>query len=218
MNIEKMGMGLPEKPKKESKLEEEKHGDNKGPDREPINSPDLFDLYRNSDDASRYKSGLEDIKKVAERISLKLYELGVTDFPPESKLGEAYITANKINRNYQDIEQAQSAMKRISSLIFESDGFKDASEKWAEEKIEDLKSYSESIKQTLIEAQAMLDEADEKGFSVDNESLNSIIDNFERQMVQLRGDVLDIKTEIANSGLKMTRDDMEARLKKMEQK
>ena len=112
MGFETMGMGVkPEAPKQET-----------------INDPALFDLYRRADDAGRSQRSLDDIKNVAEDIAQKLYELGATK--SESKLSEAYLSASKVKESYQDVEQAQSAMKRIASLISESDGFQDASEKW----------------------------------------------------------------------------------------
>jgi len=90
----------------------------------------LADLYRHADDAGKSQLSLEEIKNVAEEISSKLYELGVANIPPESKLGEAYLSASKVIESYQDVEQAKLAMKKIAQLISESDGFKDASEKW----------------------------------------------------------------------------------------
>jgi hypothetical protein len=94
-----------------------------------INDPALSDLYRHADDMGKYKRDLEQIKSTAEEISSKLYELGVMSLPPESKLGEAYISASQIKESYSDVDQAQSAMQRIAKLISESDGFKEASKK-----------------------------------------------------------------------------------------
>ncbi len=134
MGFETMGMDAkPEEPKQESIETTEMDAKPEAPKQESINDPALFDLYRRADDAGRSQRSLEDIKKVAEEISSKLYELGATNLPPESKLGEAYLSASKVKESYQDVEQAQSAMKRIVSLIFESDGFKDASEKWEQD-------------------------------------------------------------------------------------
>lgn len=114
MGFETMGMGVkPEAPKQEA-----------------ISDPALADLYRHADDAGRNQRSLEEIKQTAEEIASKLYELGATNLPPESKLGEAYVSASKVKESYQDVDQAQSAMKRIASLISESDGFQSASEKW----------------------------------------------------------------------------------------
>ena len=97
-----------------------------------INDPALVDLYRHAQDMGNKNVSLETIKSTAEEISQKLSELGAMNLPPESKLGEAYLSASKVGESYQDVEQAQSAMQRISTLISESDGFTDASEKWKE--------------------------------------------------------------------------------------
>jgi len=99
------------------------------PKQESIEDPALIDLYRHADDASRYQRNIEDIKGAAETIASKLHELGVTKLPSESKLGEAYISASKVRDEYQDVEQAQSAMRRIASLISESEEFQAVSEK-----------------------------------------------------------------------------------------
>ena len=87
------------------------------------------DLYRYADDSARYDKSLEELKTVAKHISLKLYELGITEMPTESKLGQAYIDASKIHESYDDLKEAQSAIKRIASLIYESDEFKNEEER-----------------------------------------------------------------------------------------
>ncbi|HXK32366.1 MAG: hypothetical protein A2Z68_00395 [Candidatus Nealsonbacteria bacterium RBG_13_38_11] len=101
-------------------------------EREPIKDPVLYDFYISADNANLYSVG--GIKRLAERMSLKLHELGVADFPSESKLAEAYRIASKIKENGQNVSEARLAMGEIASLIHESDGFKDSSNKWFEEK------------------------------------------------------------------------------------
>jgi len=99
-----------------------------------IKDPSLFDLYRTADDFGRYGKSLEDIKSAAERITSKLVELGATNFPPESTLGQAYIYASKVRESYQDVEQAQSAMSNIATLIKESGGFEESAKLWEQSK------------------------------------------------------------------------------------
>ncbi|MEI7426169.1 MAG: hypothetical protein WCK16_04590 [Candidatus Moraniibacteriota bacterium] len=86
------------------------------------------------------------------------------------------------------------------------------------EELEALISYSESIKETAIRAQAMLQEASERGIKVDNEAISDIISKYEKQMVQMRGDVMEIKTAILNCGVKITELEMNTRLEKMGKK
>ncbi len=112
------------------KINSEKEG-NKN-EQEPIRDPVLYTFYISADNANLYSA--RGIKRLAERMSLKLHELGVADFPSESKLGEAYRIASKIKENGQNVSEARLAMGKIASLIHESDGFKDASNKWFEEK------------------------------------------------------------------------------------
>jgi len=97
-----------------------------------INDPALYDLYRHAQDMGNYKRDLETIKSTAEEIAQKLSELGAVNLPPESKLSEAYLSASKVVESYKDVDQAQSAMNRIATLLSESDGFTEASEKWKE--------------------------------------------------------------------------------------
>jgi hypothetical protein len=99
-----------------------------------IKDPAMFDLYRTASDFGQYKRSIEEIKAAAVQIASKLVELGVTNFPPESTLGQAYARAPKVSGDYQDIEQAQSAMANIASLIKESGGFEDSAKLWEESK------------------------------------------------------------------------------------
>ncbi|MFT7644555.1 MAG: hypothetical protein ACI9BF_000204 [Candidatus Paceibacteria bacterium] len=99
-----------------------------------ISDPELFNLYRRADDMGRYKRSLDDIKQAAESLTSTLYELGAADLSPESKLGQAFLSASKVKGSYQDVDQAKSAMKRIAILISESEGFQDASERWEKER------------------------------------------------------------------------------------
>ena len=104
------------------------------PEQEFINSLTLFDLYEQARNAGTYQQSLEEIKEDAEKIKLKLSELGATDLSSKSELNQAYHLTTKIIEHYLDTDLAQLTMKRIASLICESDGFKKVTERRKEEK------------------------------------------------------------------------------------
>lgn len=88
--------------------------------------PKIEDIYKRADNAARYSTDLDIIKDAARNLSQELYELGVADLPSESELAQAYDSLHKIKNHYTDLELAKSAMEKITSLIYESEEFKNA--------------------------------------------------------------------------------------------
>lgn len=76
------------------------------------------------------------------------------------------------------------------------------------ELLDALISYSDSIKESILDTKDMLSFANEKGNKIDEEKLNEVIKKFESQMVQLRGDINQIKSEMYNQGVRMTENDV----------
>jgi len=107
---------------------------NKTEQEEKHQAVNLFDIYRHADDAARYRKNLEDIKHVAKGLATDLYGFGATNLPRESNLGQAYIDADRVSKEYTDFDQAKSAMNRIANLIHESDEFPEEAESWKQEK------------------------------------------------------------------------------------
>jgi hypothetical protein len=128
-----MGMETPKIPTPEDIAKHGSNPENKSGIIE-IKDPALFDLYRTADDFGRGNRSLEEIKSAAARIASELVELGVTNFPPESTPGQAYVYASKVGEEYQDAEQARSAMSNIASLIKNTGGFEESAKLWEDSK------------------------------------------------------------------------------------
>ena len=79
----------------------------------------------------------------------------------------------------------------------------------------DLEKYA-------IQAQAMIEEAKEKGISVDlseNQALKKFapLGEYEVTLIKLRSEMMGVGSDLFTQGVKMTKEDLDARLKKMEQ-
>lgn len=90
-----------------------------------------------------------------------------------------------------------------------------------EETLQYLEKLGADIAREAKEAQAMFEIAKEKGIEVsfnENETFNKFKPEgeYESQLVILRGEALKLKTIIADSGLKIKRDELEDKLNQME--
>jgi hypothetical protein len=97
-------------------------------------------------------------------------------------------------------------------------------EKMAPEKtLEYVSKIGKDFTQYAIEVEAMLEEAKERGINADlssNETIKKFepLGEYELVLVKLRSELLNLKAELFKQGVKMTREDMDERLKKMDQK
>jgi len=79
----------------------------------------------------------------------------------------------------------------------------------------DLEKYA-------IRAQAMIEEAKERGIPVDlsgNQALKKFapLGEYEVMLITLRSEMMGVGSDLYSQGVKMTKEDLDARLKKMEQ-
>ncbi|HLD61347.1 MAG TPA: hypothetical protein VI998_00070 [Patescibacteria group bacterium] len=90
-----------------------------------------------------------------------------------------------------------------------------------EETLQYLEKLGNDIAKYAKEAQAMFEIAKERGVEVnfnENETLNKFKPQgeYESQLVILEGEVLKLKTIIADSGLKIKREELEKKMNQME--
>lgn len=190
------------------------------PPKEKNEKPKLFDLYRHADDAGRYERSLEQIKTTAEQLSSDLYDLGVTNLPPESNLGQAFITADKVAKNYQNIEEAKSAMERIAELISGEIDNKEKSSENKNEKQETINEINKSLETLIKNAEALnvyalsisaqLEKAEKENIDIDlgevKEKLSEFQDSrkYGTQIPEMRKELFELTGFLFDKGIKIT--------------
>ena len=86
--------------------------------------------------------------------------------------------------------------------------------------LEYVEKMGKGLQEAALQARAMIAEAKERGISVDI-SQNPVLKKFEPEnenevaLIHLQSDLHTIKIDLLNQGVKMTQEDLDARLKKM---
>lgn len=89
-----------------------------------------------------------------------------------------------------------------------------------EKALRNVGQFGKRLAQYAVEVEAMLEEANARGMNVDlssNETFKKFapLGDYELVLTELSSKLLELKTVIADQGLKMTQEEMNERLKKM---